>query len=79
MNENDQLLNTFPAIIDIPSILIDLIEEPDQTIITQRNKLINQIHTKVCVRFFKVNDRFNNLNFDVIKWINCDKKNLFVQ
>jgi hypothetical protein len=44
IKEGDQLLDTFSAKIDIHSILIDLPEEPDQTMIRQINiKLIKFI------------------------------------
>jgi hypothetical protein len=77
MNEKDRLLNTFSAIIDIPSILIDIPDELDQTIIMQRNILNNQMHTKNWVQFFKVIDAFNNLTFEIIQWIKCNDKKLF--
>jgi hypothetical protein len=62
---------------DIPSILIDLPEEADETIKKEGNILENQIHRKDWVQFFKAMDEFNYTNFDIIQWIKCDDKKLF--
>jgi hypothetical protein len=77
MMQEDQLLKIFTALIDIPSIMIDLPHEADKTINIFTNLLERQLHRKECAQFFRIIDGFNYSNFDIIQWLNWDIKILF--
>jgi hypothetical protein len=73
----DQLLRALSAIIDIPSIVIELPGEADYKFTNIQKVLTTQISRQKWKNFFRVLNGFNFMNFDVMEWIKGDTKGKF--
>jgi hypothetical protein len=73
----DQLLNTFSAIISIPSIVIELPDEADYKFTNIQKVLTTQISRQKWKDFFRILSGYNFMNFDVMEWIKGDTKGNF--